>query len=140
MAWLVRVDAFLPFLDTCMIKMKEGIERNVVPPKTLIKKMIPQLDDFVETPIEEHIFYAPIVSMPDEFSDADRDRLAKAYSSLIRDKVVPKYKLLQDFLISTYLPAGRETSGIDALPNGPETYSYLLKLSTTTNLSLGRNP
>lgn len=134
-AWLQRVDAFLPFLDTCMVKMKTGIKENVVLPKSLIKKMIPQLDDFIETPIEEHIFYAPIVSMPTEFSDADRDRLTKAYSSMISDKVVPKYKLLQDFLISTYLPAGRETSGINALPNGPETYSYLLKLSTTTNLS-----
>jgi uncharacterized protein (DUF885 family) len=134
-AWLARVDAFLPFLDTCMIKMREGIERNVVPPKALIKKMIPQLDDFIETPIEEHIFYVPIVSMPTEFSDADRDRLTKTYSIMISEKVVPKYKLLQDFLISTYLPAGRETSGINALPNGPETYNYLLKLSTTTNLS-----
>lgn len=134
-AWLQRVDAFLPFLDTCIVKMKAGIKQNVVPPKALIKKMIPQLDDFIGTRVEEHIFYAPIVSMPTEFSDADRDRLTKAYSSMISDKVVPKYKLLQDFLISTYLPGGRETSGINALPNGPETYSYLLKLSTTTNLS-----
>ncbi|MBL7870810.1 MAG: DUF885 domain-containing protein [Cyclobacteriaceae bacterium] len=134
-AWLQRVDAFLPFLDTCMVKMNEGIKTNIVLPKSLIKKMIPQLDDFIETPIEEHIFYAPIVSMPTEFSDADRDRLTKAYRSMISDKIVPKYKLLQDFLISTYLPAGRETSGISALPNGPETYRYLLKLSTTTKLS-----
>ncbi len=36
--WLKRVDAYLPFLDTCMARMNQGIARGVVLPKVLIKK------------------------------------------------------------------------------------------------------
>jgi len=130
--WLKRVDDYLVFLDTCIGNMKEGIEAGVVLPKPLIVKMIPQLDEFINIPNTEHLFYGPITNMPTSFSPEDRLRLTRAYAEMIYDKIKPKYKELQDFLSNTYLPAGRETSGISALPYGPETYSYLVRQSTTT--------
>ncbi|MFZ1806483.1 MAG: DUF885 domain-containing protein [Cyclobacteriaceae bacterium] len=133
--WLSRVDDYLVFLDTCMAKMKEGIEKEVVLPKTLIEKMIPQLDDFINAPNTEHIFHGPISKMPLTFSDDERLRITFSYADMISNKVKPKYKELQDFLKDVYLPAGRETSGLGALPNGPETYNYLVKQSTTTFMS-----
>ena len=133
--WLIRIDAFLPFLDTCMIKMEEGIQRGVVLPKVLIRKMIPQLDGFINAPVQQHVFYTPITLMPDSFSATEKKRLTKAYQEMITKKLAPKYKVLQDFLVNTYLPAGRETSGFGSLPSGPETYNYLLRLHTTTTLT-----
>lgn len=133
--WLKRIDAYVPFLDTCMVKMQEGIGKGVVLPKTLIAKMIPQLDGFVNATAAEHLFYAPIATLPTAFSAEDKERLSKAYAEMIESKLKPKYKELQTFLVNTYLPAGRETSGIGSLPNGPETYQYLLRLHTTTNLT-----
>lgn len=143
--WLRRVDAFLPFLDTAVVKMKQGMDKGIVLPKVLIQKMIPQLDGFVKAPVEEHLFYAPIGLMPLSFAPADRERLTKAYADMVTNKIAPKYKMLQDFLINTYLPAGRATSGINALPNGAETFQYLIKYFTTTNMTaaqiheMGRN-
>lgn len=133
--WLKRVDNYLVFLDTCIEKMKEGIDAGIVLPKSLIVKMIPQLDEFINVPNTEHLFYGPIAHMPTSFSPDDRLRLTRAYAEMIDEKIRPKYKELQDFLSDEYLPAGRETSGINALPNGPETYNYLVKLSTTTLMS-----
>ncbi len=133
--WLRRVDAFLPFLDTAVVKMKQGMAKGIVLPKVLIQKMIPQLDGFVKAPVKEHLFYAPIGLMPGSFSPADRERLTKAYADMVTNKIAPKYKMLQDFLINTYLPAGRTTSGINALPNGAETFQYLIKYFTTTNMT-----
>ncbi|CAN5241866.1 DUF885 domain-containing protein [soil metagenome] len=134
-SWLKRVDDYIIFLDTCMSKMDEGVARGVVLPKSLIKKMIPQLYDFVNAPVTEHIFYGPIANMPESISPADRLRLTKDYSDMISIKIKPKYKALEDFLINRYLPAGRETSGIGDLPNGPQTYRYLIRQSTTTTMS-----
>ncbi|MEQ8809843.1 MAG: DUF885 domain-containing protein [Imperialibacter sp.] len=133
--WLKRIDQYLPFLDTAMVKMKEGIATGVVPPKALIEKTIPQLDGFINAPLGEHLYYAPIRMMPESFSPEDKERLITAYNKMITEKLAPKYKELQDFLIDTYLPAGTATSGLGALPNGPETYNYLLRLHTTTNLT-----
>lgn len=143
--WLKRVDAYLPFLDTCISNMEKGIEKGIVLPKALTKKMIPQLDGFINAPLQEHLFYAPITMMPSDFSSADQERLTNAYASMVTTKIIPKYKTLHHFLVNTYLPACRESSGIGALPHGAETYNYLLRLHTTTLLTadeiheLGKN-
>jgi len=143
--WLKRVDAYLPFLDTCLVRMDQGIAKKIVLPKVLIKKMIPQLDGFVNTPVQQHLFFAPITLMPADFPTAEKERLTLAYRRMVNEKIIPKYKMLQDYLIQTYLPAGRETAGISALPNGRETFDYLIRYHTTTNLTaeeiheLGKN-
>ncbi len=143
--WLRRVDAYLPFLDTCIVKMNQGIAKKIVMPTVLIKKMIPQLDAFVNTPLQQHLFFAPIALMPASFSPADKERLTKAYTLMVSDNIIPKYKMLQDYLINTYLPAGRETAGISALPNGRQAFDYLIRYHTTTNMTaeqiheLGKN-
>ena len=134
--WLERVDDYLVFLDTSMVKMKEGMSKGVVLPKVLTEKMIPQLDPFITDAVEDHLFFTPITTMPEEFSKEDRDRLTLAYSGMISDKLKPKYKTLQQFLIQEYLPGCRESSGLGALPNGPETYNYLIKYHTTTNMTV----
>jgi uncharacterized protein (DUF885 family) len=133
--WLKRVDAYLPFLDTCIVRMNEGIAQNIVMPRVLINKMIPQLDGFVNTPVQQHLFYTPITLMPTDFPGAEKERLKKAYASMVNDKIIPKYKMLQDYLVQTYLPAGRETAGISALPNGRETFNYLIRYHTTTTMT-----
>ncbi len=133
--WLRRVDAYLPFLDTCIAKMNQGIAKKIVMPTVLIKKMIPQLDAFVNTPLQQHLFFAPIALMPASFSPADKERLTKAYTVMVSDNIIPKYKMLQDYLINTYLPAGRETAGISALPNGRQAFDYLIRYHTTTNMT-----
>lgn len=133
--WLKRIDDFLPFLDTAVAKMRVGMSQGIVLPKVLTKKMIPQLDGFVQAPVTRHLFYSPVTMMPESFSAEDQERLKKAYAEMVSSKIVPKYKMLQDFLINTYLPACRETSGINALPHGPETFQYLIKYFTTTNMT-----
>jgi uncharacterized protein (DUF885 family) len=133
--WLKRVDAYLPFLDTCIAKMDKGIAKGVVLPKVLIKKMIPQLDDFIQAPLQKHLFYAPILLMPNDFPAAEKERLTKAYTTMVSEKIIPKYKMLQEYLKNTYLPAGRETAGISALPGGRETFNYLIRYHTTTNMT-----
>lgn len=133
--WLKRVDDYLIFLDTAIAKMKEGMAKEIVLPTALAQKMIPQLDEFITNPVEAHLFYKPILSMPESITEADKNQISAAYSKMIEDDLKPKYTELKEFMVNEYLPACRETSGIGALPNGPETYNYLIKLHTTTNLT-----
>lgn len=133
--WLKRVDDYFTFLDTCIEKMKEGMTKDIVAPKVLTEKMIPQLDEFISNTAEEHLFYKPILSMSEDINQDERNRIATDYSNMITRKLKPKYIELQQFLVNEYLPACRETDGIGALPNGPETYDYLIKLHTTTNMA-----
>ena len=133
--WLKRLDDYIAFLDTSIANMKEGIAKGIVLPKVLTEKTIVQLEEFITKPVEEHLFYRPIQSMPEGISQSDRDRLAGEYQNVIEAKLRPKYIELKQFLVAEYLPVCRTTSGIGALPNGAATYNYLIKLHTTTNLT-----
>ncbi len=133
--WLKRVDDYLGFLDTSISMMKEGMSKNIVLPSVLTQKLIPQLDEFISSPVNDHLFYKPIISMPESIKEEDRNRISAAYSTMITSKLKPKYIELKQFLVTEYLPVCRETSGIGALPNGKETYNYLIKLHTTTTMT-----
>jgi len=133
--WLKRLDDYIAFLDTSIANMMEGIAKGIVLPKVLTEKTIVQLEEFITKPVEEHLFYRPIQSMPEGISQSDRDRLAGEYQKVIETKLRPKYTELKQFLVAEYLPVCRTTSGIGALPNGAATYNYLIKLHTTTNLT-----
>lgn len=54
---------------------------------------------------------------------------------MITDQLIPKYVELQTFLTGNYLPASVETAGIGELPNGKETYEYLVRIHTSTDMT-----
>ena len=116
--WIQRTTDYLTFLDTCIIKMKLGISQGIVLPKSLVQKVLPQLDPFITESIESHLFYTPIKNMPTYFSSAESDRLATTYRNMINEQLKPKYLELRAFLKNEYLPKSRNTSGLGGLPGG----------------------
>jgi uncharacterized protein (DUF885 family) len=134
-SWLQRVDDFVIWLETAQANMQKGIDQQVVLPKVIIERMIGQLDQFTNPNIEEHIYYGAIKNMPPSIEGKDRERLDKAYRHMIASKLIPAFTNLKTFLTDVYLPAGVETAGIGALPNGEATYKYLIKYHTTTTMT-----
>lgn len=133
--WLARLDDYLVFLDTCIAKMAEGMNQGVVLPKKIVEKIIPQLQEFINSDVKNHLFTQPLRNFPEGVGTSDKERITRAYETFVSDRLIPKYALLDTFLRETYLPACRETSGLADLPNGKETYDYLIKLHTTTNMT-----
>ena len=133
--WLIRIDEFLALLKTAKNNMESGISQGVVLPKVIIEKIISQIPQFTNPNIDEHLFYSAIKNMPASINPSERNRLSKKYSETISDKIIPAYQELEDFLSSSYLAAGTETDGLGALPNGPETYQYLIKYHTSTDMT-----
>ena len=133
--WLGRLDGYTEWLHSAEAKMREGMKEGNVLPKSLIVKVLPQLESSTVTNLDEHLFFSPIKNMPDDFSEEDKQMLTEAYTEKLNAKIIPAYKSLYDFMSSEYMEAGRETSGIDAIPNGEAFYSYMIKLFTTTNMT-----
>jgi len=117
--WLIRVEGYLEWMQSAEENMIEGIQKGWVLPKSLIKKVVPQLQQMVTPTVEEHLFYGPIKQFPESFSASVKAALNTAYRSLIKDKVIPAYERLHNFMATTYMEAGRTSSGFNALPNGP---------------------
>ena len=132
--WLGRVQGFTVWADSAIDNFRRGMKAGVVLPKTLVVKMIPQMNDatIVVTDPAKSLFYEPIKNFPKDFSDADKKRLTEAYKQAILTQIVPTYRKLGNFLATEYLPKSRATSGINAVPGGAEIYKYYVGYWTTT--------
>ena len=130
--WLKRVTAFSVWVDTAIGNLKLGIKAGIVFPKSLVVKMIPQMQSMVVADAKKSLFYGPIKLMPASFSAADKDRLTKAYEVSILNVIVPTYKKLGDFLQNEYLPKARTSSGLSSIPDGSAMYTYQVRQQTTT--------
>jgi uncharacterized protein (DUF885 family) len=131
--WLKRVNAFSVWADTAIGNFKLGMKAGIVFPKSLVIKMIPQMQSMVVTDAKKSLFYGPINLLPGSFSAADKERLTKEYEASILTVIVPTYKKLADFLQNEYLPKSRTSSGLSSLPGGVEMYAFQVKQQTTTN-------
>jgi uncharacterized protein (DUF885 family) len=125
----------MAWCDTAMVNMRKGMETGVVLPKSLIEKVIPQFADFAKEPVEENLFYTPALNFPEEVGPDCQSRLEKAYYKMVAEKVIPKFKAFNDFMVNEYLPVGRETSGISSIPNGEAYYNNRIKYYTTTTMT-----
>lgn len=133
--WLERLDGYLQWMSSAEEKMKKGIEVGHVLPKSLIVKTLPQLEALTTTNLDEHLFYNPIKNFPDTISEEDQVKIAEVYALKIKNEIAPAYKSLHDFMSTSYLNAGRTTSGVSDIPNGKEYYNHQIRKYTTTNMS-----
>lgn len=135
--WLERMDRFSLWSVVAIERFREGMKDAYVLPRILVERMVAQLLDptIVTDDAETSLFYGPVLSMPASFSDTDRQRLTNAFKERIREKVIPAYRSMGEFLRDEYMVRARETAGIGALEDGRDQYRYWVRRWTTTSLT-----
>lgn len=132
--WLARLGSFEEMLDTARVNMDRGIARGYVLPKSLTVKLLPQLEAMAKEPLEEHLYYAPVLAMSDEISPVDQESIKASYREMVTG-LIDRFRSLSEYVSNDYLAASRATSGINEVPNGEAYYKHLIKLYTTTNMT-----
>ncbi|HET7461380.1 MAG TPA: DUF885 domain-containing protein [Longimicrobium sp.] len=133
--FLGRIAGFEQAVDVAIANMREGMATGVVQPRVLMERVLPQLAAHVVDDPTASVFYGPVTRMPESFSAADRQRLTAAYTAAIRERLVPSFRKLHDFVRDEYLPRARTTVGLGALPDGRAWYEYQVRSITTTDLT-----
>jgi uncharacterized protein (DUF885 family) len=133
--WHQRVTDWTVWVDQAITNMREGMEQDIVQPKILIERTLDQLDAHLVDDPADSLLFRPVANLPDDFDESDRLRIEEQYRSLIAETAVPTIQRLRDFLADEYLPACRETAGMNALPGGEEWYAWLVANTTTTDLT-----
>ncbi len=133
--FLKRMDKYAVWIDSAMVYMKKGMAKGVVLPKSLTVKLIPQFSEMATPNIEDNLFYSSIKLMPASFPESIKKDLTAKYTATIKNKLIPQYKKMADFLNKEYLPASRSTSGIGSLPFGKDLYAAYVKQWTTTEMT-----
>lgn len=130
-----RMQKYAQWLDSAMVYMNKGIQKNITLPRALTVKTAAQFQNMISASAEENLFYAAVNKMPDTFSAEDRTRIQNAYRKTIEEALQPRFRKMTAFLNGEYLQASRETSGIGALAFGKDYYKTLVKHWTTTEMS-----
>jgi uncharacterized protein (DUF885 family) len=131
--WLQRMAVFPAYADSAIVYFKKGMAEGYVLPKTIVVKLIPQMQSMIAANASQSVFYGPITNLPATFSEADKKRLTDAYVNAINQQITPSFKKLGDFFQNEYLPKARTTTGINDVPNGETYYAYLIRQQTTTD-------
>src|SRR5262249_20188483 len=105
-------------------------------PRVVVTKVIEQIKPQLVTNPEDSGFYAPFKKMPASIPQAEKDRLQAAAKAAITTTGVPAYQRLEKFLREVYLPASRDTVGINKTPDGDQYYrNRVAHFSTLVNQS-----
>ena len=138
-AFLARMARVPVLFDQAIANMREGVRAGVVQPRPVMEKVVPQLDALLAADApEKSVFWGAIAAMPESIPAADRVRLTQAYRACIVGELLPAYRRLREFVRDEYLPRCRGTVGYSALPEGAAWYAYLVRVSTTTDLTPDR--
>ena len=130
-----RLESVPALVDQIVALMEQGLARGMTPPRITLRDVPDQVKaQLVTDPLKSPLL-AAFTKWPATIAEPDRARLMKAASEAFRGKTAPAFARFHEFLISRYLPACRETTGIDALPNGAAMYLFNVRWHTTASRS-----
>jgi uncharacterized protein (DUF885 family) len=133
--WIARLHAIPHAFDQVMTNMSIGMDDHRVPPKYLLQEALDQVNNLAGQKPEESPFALPLKKFPASIPAAEQTRIKTEMLDAISKEVLPAYVRLARFLQVTYIPAGRSDPGIWALPDGQKYYQFLIRRTTTTDLT-----
>jgi uncharacterized protein (DUF885 family) len=133
--YVTRLQKFPAGFEELVRNMKKGLSKGLVPPKILLGKVADQAEAIAGAPPADSVFAQPLKSFPAAVPEADRARIRAAVLAAVADKIEPTYRAFAAFVRADYEPHGRADAGVWSLPLGQERYAFLVKRSTTTDLT-----
>jgi uncharacterized protein (DUF885 family) len=115
--------------------MSIGMDDHREPPAYLMEKVLAQVNDIAGQKPEDGPFAVPVRKFPATVSAQQQERIKQEVVAAITGQVMPAYVRFGKFLKSQYIPGGRNDPGLWALPDGDAYYLFLVKQSTTTDLT-----
>src|SRR6201998_3764978 len=133
--WIARLHAIPKAFDQVTANMSIGIDDKRVPPKYLLEKTLEQVKQLASQKPEDSPLALPLKKFPASISAAEQTRIKTQMLAAITREVLPAYNRFARFLEVAYIPAGRSEPGISSLPDGAKYYQFLIRQTTTTNLT-----
>ena len=133
--WIARLHAIPKAFDQVTANMSIGIDDGRVPPKYLLEKALERVKSMASQKPEDSPLALPLKSFPAAIKAAEQERIKAEMLGVIGKEVLPAYLRFARFLEVSYVPAGRKQPGINSLPDGAKFYAFLIRRTTTTNLT-----
>jgi uncharacterized protein (DUF885 family) len=133
--WIARLHQIPRAFQQVTANMAVGIEDHRVPPKYLLAQALEQVKQLASQKPEDSPLALPLKNFPPSIKPLEQERIKADMLDAIRKEVLPAYIRFARFMEVSYVPAGRTDPGISALPDGQKYYQFLIRQSTTTDLT-----
>jgi uncharacterized protein (DUF885 family) len=115
--------------------MSIGMDDHREPPAYLMEKVLGQVNTIANQKPQDEPFALPVKKFPASMSAAQQARIKEEVLAAIAGQVIPAYVRFGKFLKAQYIPGGRNDPGLWALSDGDAYYRFLVKRTTTTDLT-----
>jgi uncharacterized protein (DUF885 family) len=122
-------------IDQTIVQMRKGLADKLMPPRFLLEKVVDQTSGIANHAPADSPFAEPFKNFPKSISEKDQARLREQGLAAIQNAVLPAYVHFAKFVREDYAPHGRTEVGVWSLPDGASYYAFLVKESTTTDLT-----
>ncbi|PRC94239.1 DUF885 domain-containing protein [Solimicrobium silvestre] len=130
--YLARLHAIPAYVDGIIEQLQENMKTGWVAPKVIIAPVPGQLHD-LRLHLDESEFGTPFHHIP---ANVPRPEVFAARGKKeLSEHVAPALLKLENFLITQYLPACRDSIAASSLPAGMPYYDFMVKNGTTTDLT-----
>ncbi len=133
--WIARLHAIPIAFDQVTENLSIGMQDGRVPPKYLLQKTLDQVKQVAGQKPEDSPLALPLEHFPASINATEQQRIKTEMLNAVGKEVLPAYMRFARFLEVSYVPAGRAQAGINALPDGARYYQFLIKRTTTTDLT-----
>jgi hypothetical protein len=122
--WLRQIDDFAVWSRQAIANLREGMRRGYTSPRSAMQRVLPLLERLGED-TSANVFYLPARTLPQTCS-------TQSLTGAVKDKLLPAYRELHDFIQREYLPRTRQSLALSVLPLGPAWYAFLVRRATDT--------
>ena len=133
--WIARLHAIPKAFEQTTTNMSIGMDDHREPPKSLLEKALDQVKELANQKPEDSPLAMPLKKFPASIAAPEQERIKAEMLRALSREVLPAYQRFARFLEVTYIPAGRDDPGIWALPDGAKYYEFLIRRTTTTDLT-----
>jgi len=132
---LARLNALPALIDQSIVLMKKGLASGITPPRITLRDVPEQVESQMDPDQQKNSLLKNFQEFPKEISEADRARLRRQAKAALKEKDIPAFGRLLDFLAKEYLPGARETIAMRDLPDGRAWYAFNVRTETTTSMT-----
>jgi uncharacterized protein (DUF885 family) len=132
---LARIAAYPRRVEQELARLREGLRAGWVPPRSVLERVLVQLDAELAPTPEQGPFFEPFARLGKEISEADRKALRERARQAIAEGVLQPLRRLRAFVADEYLPAAPVDGAFGRYPQGAEVYAALVQSRTTTDLT-----
>jgi uncharacterized protein (DUF885 family) len=132
---IARLNAVPRLIEQNIALMRKGLAAGIMPPRVTLRDVPQQVKNQMVEDVGNNPLFAGFKEFPAEISQADRGRLRTEAIAAIKEKVIPAFGSLHEFLVKEYLPGARASIAMRDLPEGDAWYAYNVCVHTTTKLT-----